>query len=77
MVQSNSDLQEKFDVQSYQFSDDFEPTETFDFKGSQTNIDVVAKNLKSIYKNTTYPTVLITDGNQTCNDYVYSFDATL
>ncbi|MDD2821981.1 MAG: hypothetical protein PHW29_12020 [Flavobacterium sp.] len=75
-IQSNSDLQEKFDVQSYQFSDDFEPTETFDFKGVQTNIDVVAKNLKSIYKNTIYPTVLITDGNQTSgNDYVYSFDA--
>lgn len=74
-IQSNSDLQEKFDVQSYQFSDDFEPTEAFDFKGPQTNIDVVAKNLKSIYKNTTYPTVLITDGNQTSgNDYVYSFD---
>ncbi|MGZ9736247.1 hypothetical protein [Flavobacterium sp. GNP002] len=75
-IQSNSDLQEKFDVQSYQFSDDFEPTETFDFNGTQTNIDVVAKNLKSIYKNTIYPTVLITDGNQTSgNDYVYSFDA--
>lgn len=75
-IQSNSDLQEKFDVQSYQFSDDFEPTETFDFKGTQTNIDVVAKNLKSIYKNAIYPTVLITDGNQTSgNDYVYSFDA--
>ncbi|RBN51492.1 hypothetical protein [Flavobacterium psychrolimnae] len=75
-IQSNSDLQEKFDVQSYHFSDDFEPIEAFDFKGVQTNIDVVAKNLKSIYKNTTYPTVLITDGNQTSgNDYVYSFDA--
>ncbi|MES2576150.1 MAG: hypothetical protein V4589_00985 [Bacteroidota bacterium] len=74
-IQSNSDLQEKFDVQSYQFSDDFEPTETFDFKGTQTNIDVVAKNLKSIYKNAIYPTVLITDGNQTSgNDYVFSFD---
>lgn len=75
-IQSNSDLQQKFDVQSYQFSADFEPTETFDFKGAQTNIDVVAKNLKSIYKNAIYPTVLITDGNQTSgNDYVYSFDA--
>jgi hypothetical protein len=74
-IQSNSDLQQKFDVQLYQFSDDFEPTETFDFKGTQTNIDVVAKNLKSIYKNAIYPTVLITDGNQTSgNDYVYSFD---
>ena len=75
-IKSNSDLREKFDVQSYQFSDDFEPTETFDFKGTQTNIDVVAKNLKSIYKNAIYPTVLITDGNQTSgNDYVYSFNA--
>ena len=75
-IKSNSDLREKFDVQSYQFSDDFEPTETFDFKGTQTNIDVVAKNLKSIYKNAIYPTVLITDGNQTSgNDYVFSFNA--
>ncbi|RTY84528.1 hypothetical protein EKL99_00565 [Flavobacterium sp. ZB4P23] len=74
-IQLNSDLKDKFDVQTYQFSDDFEPTEIFDFKGTQTNIDVVAKNLKSIYKNTVYPTVLITDGNQTSgNDYVYSFD---
>ncbi|MFV8369787.1 hypothetical protein [Flavobacterium sp. LB2R40] len=75
-IQSNSDLKKKFDVQSYQFSDDFEPTALFNFKGTQTNIDVVAKNLKSIYRNTNYPTVLITDGNQTSgNDYVYSFDA--
>ena len=36
----------------------------------------VAKNLKSINKNKSYPTVLISDGNQTQgNDYVYSFDA--
>ncbi|MFV8364378.1 hypothetical protein ACNQGO_13450 [Flavobacterium sp. ZT3P35] len=75
-IKSNSDLQDKFDVQTYQFSDDFEPAEKFNFKGTQTNIDVVAKNLKSIYKNTNYPTVLISDGNQTSgNDYVYSFDA--
>lgn len=74
-IQSNPALQEKFDVQTYQFSDDFESTEKFDFKGMQTNIDVVAKNLKSFYKNASYPTVLITDGNQTSgNDYVYSFD---
>ena len=73
-ISKNTALQDKFDVQSYQFSEDFEPSETFTFKGTQTNIDVVAKNLKSIYKNTNYPTILITDGNQTSgNDYVYSF----
>lgn len=72
----NKDLQDKFDVQSYSFDSEFQSSENFSFKGTQTNIDVVAKNLKSIYKNATFPTVLITDGNQTSgNDYVYSFDA--
>ena len=73
-ISSNFAIQDKFDVQSYQFSEDFEPSDKFTFKGTQTNIDVVAKNLKSIYKNANYPTILITDGNQTSgNDYVYSF----
>ena len=75
----NKELQNKFEVQSYQFDSEFEPSnpEATDitFKGTQTNLDQVAKNLKSIYKNSTFPTVLITDGNQTAgNDYVYSFD---
>jgi hypothetical protein len=29
---SNSDLQDKFDVQTYQFSDDFEPAENLILK---------------------------------------------
>lgn len=74
-LSQNKDLQDKFDLQSYQFDNEFQQSEEFDFKGTQTNLDEVAKSLKSIYKNTTFPTVLITDGNQTSgNDYVYSFD---
>ncbi|WP_298396439.1 hypothetical protein [Flavobacterium sp.] len=73
---SNAKLKDKFDIQSYGFDADFQPTENFDFKGKQTNIDEVAKNLKSINKNLNYPTVLISDGNQTSgSDYVFSFDA--
>ena len=72
---SNKDLQEKFEIQSYQFSNEVEISEKFDFKGSQTNLDEVAKNLKSTNKNSTFPTVILTDGNQTSgNDYVYSFN---
>lgn len=72
---SNPALKEKFEIQSYQFDADFKPSEKFDFKGKQTNLDQVAKNLKSINKNLTFPTVIITDGNQTTgNDYVYRFD---
>lgn len=74
---SNSALKEKYEVQSYRFDSDFETSNQFNFKGTQTNIDEVAKSLKSIYKNTTFPTLLLTDGNQTSgNDYLYSFDPT-
>jgi len=73
---SNSDLKEKFEIQTYQFDSDFKLSDNIDFTGKQTNIDEVAKNLKSIYKNKIFPTVLITDGNQTSGaDYVFSFDS--
>ena len=72
---SNADLKEKFDIQSYKFDSEFESGESFDFKGKQTNIEAVAKGLKSINKNLNHPTVLITDGNQTSGeDYVFGFD---
>jgi hypothetical protein len=72
---SNAALREKFDIQSYQFDADLKSSKEFDFKGKQTNLDAVAKNLKSINRNTIFPTVIITDGNQTTgNDYVYRFD---
>lgn len=74
-LSENSDLASKYDVQTYQFDSDFLPADTIDFKGSQSNIDLVAKNLKNIYKNTYYPTVLISDGNQTSGeDYVFGFN---
>jgi hypothetical protein len=74
-LSSNSELKDKYDIQSYRFDSDFESSDTFDFKGTQTNIDAVAKNSKSINKNSIFPTVLITDGNQTLgNDFVFSFD---
>jgi hypothetical protein len=72
---SNYDLKDKFDIQSYRFDSGIESSNKFDFKGSQTNIDEVAKSIKSINKNALFPTVLITDGNQTSgNDFVFSFD---
>lgn len=74
-LSENSGLKEKFDVQTYQFDTDFLPSDTIDFKGEQSNIDVVAKSLKNIYKNGHYPTVLISDGNQTSGeDYVFGFN---
>ncbi|MBF6640798.1 hypothetical protein IVB69_04855 [Flavobacterium sp. J49] len=74
-LKDNGALNDKFEVQTYQFDADFLPSDTIDFKGTQSNIDVVAKNLKNIYKNQTFPTVLISDGNQTSGeDYVFGFN---
>ena len=74
-LSSNAALQDRFEIQNYQFDSEFQTLEKLDFKGKQTNIDKVAKNLKSINKNKTFPTVLISDGNQTTgNDYNYSFN---
>jgi hypothetical protein len=77
---NNSELKSKYDIQTYSFDTEFqaiENKEELDFKGKQSHVDKVAKNLKSINKNLKFPTVLITDGNQTSGeDYVFSFDPT-
>ncbi|MEM0577332.1 hypothetical protein [Flavobacterium polysaccharolyticum] len=73
---SNKDLQNKFEIQPFLFDATLQPSDTFNFRGTQTQLDVVAKDLKSLNKNIHFPTVLVTDGNQTSgDDYVYSFDS--
>jgi hypothetical protein len=73
-ISANKALQDKFEIQSYRFDADFQTESTFDFKGTQSNIEAVSKNLKSIHKNKRFPIVLMTDGNQTIgSDYVYGF----
>lgn len=73
-IADNKNISEKYDVQLFSFDDEFQSLEQLDFKGNQSHIDGVAKNLKQLYRNTNYPVVLFTDGNQTMgNDYVFSF----
>lgn len=73
-LNTNKDLKDKFEVQSYRFDSEFETDAAFTFKGTQTNIEQVAENLKNIHKNKRFPIVLLSDGNQTVgNDYVYGF----
>jgi hypothetical protein len=72
---SNSELQEKFEIASYQFDAEFNISEEFNFKGKQSNLEKAGKSLQSMYRNKKTATILLTDGNQTTgNDYLYSFD---
>lgn len=73
-ILGNSSLKEKYDIQPFLFAEDFKGGNGADFKGRQTQIDNAVQNLKQLYRNTAYPVVLLTDGNQTMgNDYIYSF----
>ncbi len=73
-IAENKAITEKYDVQLFSFAEEFQSLEKLDFKGNQSHIDGVANNLKQLYRNTSYPVVLFTDGNQTMgNDYVFSF----
>lgn len=73
-IAENKAISEKYDVQLFSFAEEFQSLEKLDFKGNQSHLDGVAKNLKQLYRNTNYPVVLFTDGNQTMgNDYVFSF----
>lgn len=73
-ISDNKAIAEKYDVQLFSFDEEFQSLEKLDFKGNQSHIDGVAKNLKQLYRNTNHPVVLFTDGNQTMgNDYVFSF----
>ncbi len=75
-LNTNKDLKDKFEIETYRFDTEFETDAELTFKGTQTNIEQVAKNLKSIHKNKRFPIVLLSDGNQTIgSDYVYSFPA--
>ncbi len=73
-IQSSSGLKEKFDIQVFGFDSESRLSDEFDFNGNQTRIDKLAKNTASIYQNRTFPTLLLSDGNQTLgSDYLYAF----
>ncbi|GAA0722745.1 hypothetical protein GCM10009430_25440 [Aquimarina litoralis] len=71
--QNSEELQDRFNVKFYTFSDRLEDTLNLKFDKKQTNISNALGNLDQIYKNSNAPTVLITDGNQTYGgDYQFS-----
>lgn len=72
-LQSNSVLRERFNIEYYKFGDDFEALDSLSYATRQTNISNVFKGVSEIYKNTTSPVLLISDGNQTYGaDYQYT-----
>lgn len=73
-IKNNNELKEKFDIQYFSFDNSVYNLDSLNFKGKQTQIDAIVRELKQLYRNENYPVLLLTDGNQTFgNDYVFSF----
>lgn len=68
----HSDLNKRFDLQFYSFSENIGDTLALTYDGKQTNIGKSLEQLEQVYKNSIAPVILISDGNQTYGkDYQY------
>ncbi|MBX2827249.1 MAG: VWA domain-containing protein [Flavobacteriaceae bacterium] len=71
-LQSNSELNDKFDLGFYSFGDRMDELDSLTFSEKKTHISKALKTSQGIFKNELAPTILITDGNQTLGqDYEF------
>lgn len=71
-LKTNSELNKRFNLQTYSFGKTLSQTEDLDYKARQSNISQALKQFRDVYANQTAAIVLLTDGNQTYgSDYSY------
>ncbi|WP_299520325.1 VWA domain-containing protein [Winogradskyella sp.] len=71
-LNSNSELNQRFNIQRYGFGKSVNNLDSLNFKDGQSNISQALKQLGEVYANTKAPIVMLTDGNQTYgSDYSY------
>ena len=69
---NNDELKQRFKIDAYTFGNGLKALDSLSFTAKQTNLSSVFNELSQVYKNTTAPTLIITDGNQTYgNDYEF------
>ncbi|MEZ4792864.1 MAG: hypothetical protein R2783_05230 [Gelidibacter sp.] len=74
-LKSNETLNERFNLEVYTFGKEVSSTDSLSFNEKQSNPAKLFDRLSQIYNNSTSPTLLITDGNQTYgNDYEFSIN---
>jgi len=73
LLQENEELNSKFEIQSFQFSDVIQPLDSLGFNQSDTDIGKAIEQPQELFKNRNKAVVLLTDGNQTSgNSYAYA-----
>ena len=71
-LKGSSELNERFNIQTYSFGKSVSSLDTLSYKARQSNISQALKQFGEVYNNQTAPIILLTDGNQTFgSDYSY------
>ncbi|EDP69686.1 hypothetical protein FBALC1_09152 [Flavobacteriales bacterium ALC-1] len=71
-LESQKELNERFNLQAYSFGKSVNELDSLNFDARQSNISQALKQFGEVYDNETAPIVLLTDGNQTYgSDYSY------
>ena len=71
-LMNDSELKERFDIQTYKFGKSVSTLDSLSFCERQSNIASALKQFGEVYANLTAPIVLLSDGNQTYGaDYSY------
>ena len=72
LIEKNIELNEKFDIRKFSFSNTLYNADSINYNGSETNIYKAITSVNEINKEQIAPVILLTDGNQTIgNDYEY------
>jgi hypothetical protein len=72
-LQSNKELNERFNLDVYSFGKEVKPLDSLTFNERQSNVAKVFDNLNQVYNTSIAPTIMISDGNQTYgNDYEFA-----
>ncbi|APY07130.1 hypothetical protein BWZ20_01900 [Winogradskyella sp. J14-2] len=64
-LQTNPEIQKRFNVESYSFSKALQPLDSLQFINQKSNISKALKQIGEVYAKQTAPIIVITDGNQT------------
>ncbi|WP_296384053.1 VWA domain-containing protein [Winogradskyella sp.] len=72
-LKANSELNERFNVQTYSFGKSVNSIDSLSFNERQSNLSLALKQFGEVYANQTAPIVVLSDGNQTYgSDYSYT-----
>ncbi|MFD2518801.1 vWA domain-containing protein [Salinimicrobium flavum] len=67
-ISQHEQINERFDVEIFTFGNELKKQSDLTFEERQSNIPAVFRELNKLYENSTAPTILITDGNQTLGE---------